>query len=100
VRRPILNQCHGTAGCIHDHHILQIVSGESGSPAISAARATESVPSYSVISLQHFLSVAVESLVHCMLFGSDFCAPFESHLPLLGSFVVFSVPTEGTGIIS
>jgi hypothetical protein len=59
-------------------------SGESGSPAISATRGTLSVPSYSVISLQHFLSVAVKSLVLCMLFGSDFCAPFGGSVTLPG----------------
>ena len=80
--------------------MFQIVRGESGSPAISAARGTVSVPSYKVISLQHFLRVAVESLVLCLEFGSDFCAPFGGHLPLVGSFVVFSSPTESTGIIS
>ena len=76
------------------------MSGESGSPAISAARETDSVPSYKVTSQQHFLSEAFESLVHCLELGSDFCAPFGGRLPLLGSFVVFSVPTESTGIIS
>ena len=73
---------------------------ESGSPAISAARGTMSVPTYKVISLQHFLSVAVESLVLCLEFGSDICAPFGGHLPLRESFVVFSAPTESTGILS
>jgi len=96
----VVNQCHSTDGCIHDHHKLQIVRGESGSPTISAARRTVSVPSYTVIFLQHFLRVAFESLVLCLQFGSYFCAPFGGHLPLLGSFVVFSAPAESTGILT
>jgi len=60
------------------------VSGESGSPTISAPRGTESVPSYKVASLQHFLSVVVESLVLCLGFGSDFCSPFGGSPALTG----------------